>query len=115
MKEIRREDAVIALLEAIGWSGYSEITVDRPDRSPRVLASLIRRASGILGPAREYQLVDYVFWPLVMILGPDRRPDESIREHIQRVIEYLLGIGDLVAVTEVIGGRRTTFIYPNFT
>ncbi|MQF67484.1 hypothetical protein FIM07_03480 [SAR202 cluster bacterium AD-802-F09_MRT_200m] len=112
MKEIRREDAVIALLEAIGWSGYSEITVDRPDHSPRVLASLIRRASGILGQAREYQLVDYVFWPLVMILGPDRRPDESIREHIQRVIEYLLGIGDLVAVTEVIGGRRKTFIYP---
>jgi len=112
MKEIGRKDSVIALLEAIGWSGYSENTVDRPDHSARVLSSLIRRASGVLGPAREYQLVDYVFWPLVTILGPDRRPDESIREHIQQVIDYLLNIGDLVAVTEVSGGRRKTFIYP---
>ena len=112
LKEIERKDAVGFLLETIGWPNHLDRTADRPDRSPRVLASLIRRASGILGQAREYQLIDYVFWPLKSILEPDIRTDKDIRQHIQQVIDYLLDIGDLVSVTEVAGGRRTRFIYP---
>ena len=82
------------LLTGFGIEPGIEFRLDS-ETTLSLLACLVRRASGIIGPNSQANLTQAVLEPLRPILGSNDEEHEELNETMETVIESLTAIGDL--------------------